>query len=397
MKVLIIGTRFAPIPPVNGGAIESLIDKYLIYNSKSKKVDIVVYSALKNKTKLNLEKYKNVEFRFIKRNAIYKVKCIIFGIARKTVKAICKKEIHDEFINSVYNDIKRKKEIKKYDKVVILNNINNVIYISEKIDGKHILYLHNDYLNKDTKNNHKILSKLDEVWCVSNFIKRRVDEIDIINKTKTIYNGTDIERFSKKISEEELNQIKKEYKIKSNDFIILYTGRIIRGKGVKELISSFIEFSKNKKNTKLLIIGKPIKNNDKYFKELKKISKNYKDRIYFLGYKDHLFFEKIYKIANVQVVPSLLNEAFGLTVVEGLSAKIPMIVSNSGGIPEIVNDKCAIVVQKNRIEENLVEALNKVYNLNEDTVMSMKENAYKRAKKFSIEKFNKNLEKEMLM
>jgi glycosyltransferase involved in cell wall biosynthesis len=397
VRILIIGTRFAPIPPINGGAIESLINKYLVYNSKRKKVEIVVYSALKNKKELKLDEYNNTEFRFIRNTFIYKIKSVIYGTTRKIIKLIFKKEIHDEFINSVYNDLKKKKEIKKYDKIIILNNLNNVLYICERIEGKHILYLHNDYLNKNTKNNYKILSKLDEVWCVSNFIKNRVDEIILNNKTKTIYNGTDIERFNKDISENEINKIKKEYNIEIDDFVILYTGRIMKAKGVKELIKSFIEFSKQIKNTKLLIIGKPVNNNGKYYKEIQEISKNYADKIYFLGYKEHSFFEKIYKIANVQVVPSTSNEAFGLTVVEGLSAKMPMIVSNAGGIPEIVDEKCAIVIDKDKIEKELIVALKRIYNMEESEITYIKENAYKKAKEFSTEKFNKNLEKEMLM
>ena len=44
MKVLIICPPYLPVPSINGGAIESLIDEYLVHNSITKKYDITVFS-----------------------------------------------------------------------------------------------------------------------------------------------------------------------------------------------------------------------------------------------------------------------------------------------------------------------------------------------------------------
>ena len=74
-EILIIGPKYMPIPAVNGGAIEGLIDEYLQYNSNSKKYNITVYSSLSKDVNENYnKKYSNTTFRYIKRV----VNCILF-------------------------------------------------------------------------------------------------------------------------------------------------------------------------------------------------------------------------------------------------------------------------------------------------------------------------------
>lgn len=389
MKILVIGSRFAPIPAVEGGAIEKLSQDYLEYNSKTKKNEIVVYSAYSSKTKENdNELYTNTEFRYIKKNTLkYKLYRIVCGFLRKMIK----NKIGDEFIRSVIADLKSRNELDIYERIIILNNINNIVYISKKTQGKHILHLHNDYLNKETPNSKKILEKLDEIWCVSNFIKEQVDTIGSNNKTKVLYNGTNIQTFNKKVNQDKIKKLKEQYSIQEDDFVVLYTGRIMREKGVKELINSFKKAFVNKK-AKLLIVGSPTDRNKEYYDEL--LKENLKtENIFFLGTKSHTEINELYKVSNIQVVPSLWNEAFGLTVIEGMSAGIPVIVSDSGGMPEIVQNECAIIVRRENIENDLIAAFNQIYNMDKAELQVIIDSAKKRVENFSIETYCKNLDK----
>ena len=388
MKILIIGTKYAPIPCVEGGAIESLIDDYLKYNSKNKKINITVYSSVPKKK--NIEKnqqYNNVEFRYIDRKQLkYRITKIL-NIGRRIVsKIILNNNIEDEYIHAIKKDLTKKDELSSYNKVIILNNICNITYICKKIKAKHILYLHNDYLNCNTKNGRKIVNSLDEIWCVSDFIQKRVQEIIQNQKTKVIYNGVDLEKFNKKVEKSVIGKIKSKYNISDKDFTILYTGRILEEKGVKELINAFKSFSKANKKAKLLIVGAPIKKSRKFYNEISKDNCNKK--ISFLGYQTHDNINALYKIADVQVVPSKCNEAFGLTVIEGMSAGIPMIVSNSGGIPEIVDNKCAWIVRIDNLEKDIENALCKAYELPEAQKKEMVQAARKKCDLFDIKKYN---------
>ena len=65
---------------------------------------------------------------------------------------------------------------------------------------------------------------------------------------------------------------------------------------------------------------------------------------------------KYYSISDVAVFPTISEEGFGLVAVEAMSKKLPLIVTNSGGMKEIVTDKCGLKVD---IDEDLVKNLSK--------------------------------------
>lgn len=69
------------------------------------------------------------------------------------------------------------------------------------------------------------------------------------------------------------------------------------------------------------------------------------DRVHFLGLRDDV--ENVYAAADVVVMPSLWDEAFGLCVVEAMAAGKPVIVTDSGAMPELIGDgECGAVVAK---------------------------------------------------
>ena len=66
--------------------------------------------------------------------------------------------------------------------------------------------------------------------------------------------------------------------------------------------------------------------------------RNVPDNVKLLGFLDRRQLEKFYHDAFCLVVPSKWYEMFGLVLLEGMVAGIPVIASNLGGIPEIVAD-----------------------------------------------------------
>jgi len=70
------------------------------------------------------------------------------------------------------------------------------------------------------------------------------------------------------------------------------------------------------------------------------------DLIDSLGVKDNVFIDmfsldemvRLYAIADICLYPSTVGEPFGLTMLESLASGKPMIVTNSGGMPEIIQD-----------------------------------------------------------
>jgi glycosyltransferase involved in cell wall biosynthesis len=67
-------------------------------------------------------------------------------------------------------------------------------------------------------------------------------------------------------------------------------------------------------------------------------------------------------LANVAVLPSLWEEPFGLTCAEALAARLPVITTRQGGIPEVVNEECAILLDATEeLPHHLAEAILDLY------------------------------------
>lgn len=106
----------------------------------------------------------------------------------------------------------------------------------------------------------------------------------------------------------------------------IYAGKVTESKGIKVLINCFLKCNVN---AELIICGSG--DLDNWIKE-KKCS-----RIKQLGKLNQMELFNEYKRADVMIVPSLWEEPFGRIVIEGAQYGLPIIGSNKGGIPEIIN------------------------------------------------------------
>ena len=373
MKILIISSGFYPVTNNLGGAIENLIETYLIANESKYQNSITLYSIKKGKNSLERKDLKYTEIRIIDKSKIkFKLKRIYYTFLEKVLN----KYNGNAYINSVLNDLKIRNELEKYDYVIVENIGRFVPIIKRNLKSKVILHLHNDYLNINTENKEEIVESADSIWCVSEFIANQVRKISPQEeKVKVLYNGINLDDFKKDISLIEKEKLKEKLNISENDFVYIYVGRIMPEKGVKELILAYKKVKEIHDNVKLLIVGGTVeinKNKNKYVKELYKISKEDKRSIIFTGKVEHSDLIEYYSIANAQIVPSIWNEAFGLIILEGMSMGIPLIVTKSGGIPEILG-KNAIYVERENLVEELSREMLKIIDLKIDKDQLCKE------------------------
>ncbi|MGL5820473.1 MAG: hypothetical protein ACRCYE_02420, partial [Sarcina sp.] len=66
MKILIITTGALPVPATDGGAVENLIEEFLLYNESIKKLNIDVVSLWTSDAERLSRKYKYSKFIWIK-------------------------------------------------------------------------------------------------------------------------------------------------------------------------------------------------------------------------------------------------------------------------------------------------------------------------------------------
>lgn len=394
-KILIITSGYHPVPAVEGGAIETLLDFYIAQNEKDSKDQLVVYSNWSAK----LEEYQeeiletHTQYRYIhKETKKFKIKRIMRGIINKLLGIY----VGNAYIVEIIQDLKKRKELEIYDDILIENEGKFAIILRKLINPKKtriILHMHNDYLNNKTKKGKEIVENCDLVISVSKFIANQVITIDPKQKNKVVvvYNGIEIERFQKRKEEIELQKLKEKYQIKQDDFVFLFVGRLKEEKGVLELIKAYQNFTnQNNISCKLMICGEKDNGTEQYQNKLKEEAKKCKKKVIFTGKVEYQELPNIYQIANAQFVPSMWEEAFGLIVIEAMASQIPVVISRSGGMPELVDTKKTIIVERKNIITELEEAMKKI-TTDKNYCKELVEIQNKLVKNYTKEKFCDNL------
>lgn len=115
---------------------------------------------------------------------------------------------------------------------------------------------------------------------------------------------------------------------------VLYVGRLVVEKGVQVLLAAFARLSHLYPEANLIIAG-----SGPYSQELKSLASELgiADRVQFTGFVSETERNQLLAQSRVAVFPSLY-EPFGLVALEAMSAGVPVIVSRTGGLAEIVED-----------------------------------------------------------
>ncbi|HGJ66023.1 MAG: glycosyltransferase family 4 protein [Candidatus Bathyarchaeota archaeon] len=135
-------------------------------------------------------------------------------------------------------------------------------------------------------------------------------------------------------------------------FVVLFVGRLLEIKGVKNLLRVASRIV-NKKDISFVFIGDgPLST------AVKSASVNMGNVIY-LGKIDNAQLGLYYNAADVLIIPSIYEEGFGRVILEALSCGTPVIASNKGGIPEALDPSIGILVEPN--VDDLYHALISLY------------------------------------
>ena len=118
-----------------------------------------------------------------------------------------------------------------------------------------------------------------------------------------------------------------------NEKIILFMGRLVYEKGVQHLISAMPKILSNYNDAKLIVAGKGGMLDDLRGQV---DAMGLSSKVYFTGYLNAKQVQKMYKCADVAVFPSTY-EPFGIVALEAMLAGVPTVVSDVGGLNEIVD------------------------------------------------------------
>jgi glycosyltransferase involved in cell wall biosynthesis len=116
--------------------------------------------------------------------------------------------------------------------------------------------------------------------------------------------------------------------------LIMTVARMVPEKGIATLVEAMPRLLELHHNAKVVICGKgPML--DQYRGLAAALGLG--DRVHFTGFIDDDSLYKLFQVADAAVFPSLY-EPFGIVALEGMAAGLPTIVSDVGGMAEIVKD-----------------------------------------------------------
>ena len=212
-----------------------------------------------------------------------------------------------------------------------------------------ISHVHTTYWSFSKRNLwvEKVLSRVsDRIICCSNAVgdflisHERIDPEKLIR----IYNGVHFKK-------EDDSGVREDH-FNHKETRIITTASFVKNKGHRYLLEALSRIVKRHRNVRLSLVGDgPLKSDLLNYAESLGIS----SYIEFLGVIDNV--EKILKETDIFVLPSIEREGLGIAMIEAMSQSKPVIGTDIGGIPEVIEDGVNGYLVEPRDSDSLAEKL----------------------------------------
>lgn len=209
----------------------------------------------------------------------------------------------------------------------------------------------------------------------------------------TIYvlpNCFDDEAFQKKVSNEEKEKLRHELGISNDEQVIIFVGRIIPEKGVKELLLALQRVAVP--NIHLLLIGKAnfgLNTETKYEREINKIVSESPYRVSQIGFVNNSLLYQYNAISEIFVMPTLAKESAGMVLIEAMASGVPLITVNNGAVKEYVEDAAIVIEDDECLVDNLARMIETLLT-NESQRKELSKREIQRASLFTRKKYFKD-------
>ena len=332
LKVAIITPGVFPIPGNKSSSVELVVQKTSVLLQKE--VDVIIFGK-KTKNQSFIERQGHLTY--------YR-----FHYNPKT------------YLQNVVEQL----QLDKPDIIQIENRPKIVKFIRQAIPtAKIILTLHSiTFISPPYMNDRFLIYYLNQANAIvvnSHFLKNYVLGITNLDSSKIVVNhlGVNVDQFKPKwqLDSPELLELMKGKLGVSRNKILLYVGRLVEIKGVHHILEAMPEIINADPSIKLIIAGSPF-GRRAYSDHLKNLAESIKDHVVFTSFIPNDKIHEMFQISDLLLVPSAQNEAFGLVNLEAMSTGTPVIASNSGGIPEIIeHGKTGYLIDPSNIREDLTK------------------------------------------
>jgi glycosyltransferase involved in cell wall biosynthesis len=205
----------------------------------------------------------------------------------------------------------------------------------------------------------KIFTKADKVQAISSFLASWGNKMGHESYIDVIPNGVDIERFENKNPQSR----------NDGNIVLITTSRLVKKNGLEDVIRSLKLLPENVR-FKILGTG-PLKN---HLIQITKVL-NLENRVEFADFVDQKDMPPHLHAADIFIRPSL-SEGMGNSFIEAMAARLPVIATPVGGIPDFLKDGETGLFCKVNDPEDIAKQVTKLAN-DPALVERLKENALK--------------------
>jgi len=315
MRIAFICTEMLPSPAIRGGAIQVLIDGIAPFISEKHQLTIM---GVKDPLLPGYEQRGPVEYLRVNKENYY-----------QHISQRLRASDHP------------------YDVIHVFNRPSNVPFYKAASPGsRFVVSLHNEMFKPgklSTTEGLACLRSVHKVVTVSNFIGGTVTKRfpKSASKVQTVYSGVDPESFpspwtpgARTLRE----NLRKSFGLQ-NKKVILFVGRLSENKGPHILIRALQLLAADYPNLVLVVVGSKwfgANKEDSYTRLLRQISAPIRDRIIFTGWVPFNKMPKYYLLGDIFVCASQWQEPLARVHYEAMAAGLPIITTNRGGNPEVI-------------------------------------------------------------
>jgi glycosyltransferase involved in cell wall biosynthesis len=213
---------------------------------------------------------------------------------------------------------------------------------------------------------------------VSGFVSRRLrhgmDAAGVghhADRIRVIPNGVDLAAFATSRLRNERNRYRHEWRVRDEDVVLLFAGAIVPEKGFDVLARAFVNLLDSAPQVRLVVAGgadlwgrgrRTLHGPRTAFEsDVRRILEQATEhqRVKWLGVVPGDEIPAIHAACDVLIQPSMFQEAFGLSILEGMAAGNPVVATAVGGVPELVTKDNGIIVPPGDIPalERAIESL----------------------------------------
>lgn len=188
---------------------------------------------------------------------------------------------------------------------------------------------------------------------ISFYLAERARKFGYKGEIKMISNGVDIKKFDIELSQNEKEKTRKEIGLRNNDIALITSSRLVEKNGVGDVIRAL---PKLLENIKFVILGE-----GRLKSKLVTLAKNLNvsDRVIWKGLVSHNEMPKYLKACDIFIRPSL-SEGMGISFIEAMIVKLPVVATPVGGIVDFLKDDKTGYFCQPKNPESITQTIQKI-------------------------------------